>query len=85
MRAFDAKTGKVLWTGDLSENGRTVPITYLGRSGKQYVAVMAAGGKPAARTVDSAGLGGRLFVFGLPDEPKTRGLDRAIETLQARF
>ena len=29
FRAFDARTGKVLWVADLTENGRAVPITYL--------------------------------------------------------
>ena len=85
MRAFDAKTGKVLWTGDLSENGRTVPITYLDKNGRQYVAVMAAGGKPVGRAVDPAQLGGRLIVFGLPDDQQKTVVDRAIEYLHARF
>jgi quinoprotein glucose dehydrogenase len=67
FRAFDARTGKVLWVADLTENGRTVPITYQGRSGKQYVAVMAGGGRPIARKVDESRIGGRLHVFSLPD------------------
>jgi quinoprotein glucose dehydrogenase len=67
FRAFDARTGKVLWVADLTENGRAVPMTYRGKSGKQYVAIMAAGGRPAARTVDPKGLGGRLHVYALPD------------------
>ena len=66
FRAFDARTGKVLWTGDLSENGRAVPITYLSKSGKQYVAIMAGGGRPVARTVDESRIGGRLHVYALP-------------------
>jgi glucose dehydrogenase len=51
---------------DLSENGRAVPLTYLGKSGKQYVAIMAGGGRPVARKVDEAQIGGRLHVFALP-------------------
>jgi quinoprotein glucose dehydrogenase len=66
FRAFDARTGKVLWTFDLSENGKAVPMTYLGKNGKQYVAILAAGGNPSARRVDPAQLGGRLYVFSLP-------------------
>jgi quinoprotein glucose dehydrogenase len=65
FRAFDARTGKVLWVADLSENGRTVPITYQGKSGKQYVAIMAGGLKPVARKVDETQIGGRLYVFAL--------------------
>jgi quinoprotein glucose dehydrogenase len=68
FRAFDAKTGKVLWTANITEAGRTVPMTYMGRNGKQYVAVLAAGGEvPKGRAVDPQKLGGRLFVFALPD------------------
>ena len=66
FRAFDARTGSVLWTTDLTENGRTVPITYLGKSGKQFVAIMAGGGRPVARKVDESQIGGRLHVYALP-------------------
>jgi quinoprotein glucose dehydrogenase len=62
FRAFDARTGKVLWVADLTENGRTVPITYQGKSGRQYVAIMAGGGRPVARKVDESLIGGRLRV-----------------------
>jgi glucose dehydrogenase len=65
FRAFDARTGKELWVADLTENGRAVPITYLGKSGKQYVAIMAGGGRPVARKVDESLIGGRLHVFAL--------------------
>lgn len=57
---------KVLWTTDLSENGRAVPMTYQGKSGKQYVAIMAGGGRSVARKIDEAPLGGRLHVYALP-------------------
>ena len=67
FRAFDARTGKVLWVADLSENGRAVPITYLGKRRKQYVAIMAGGGRPVARKVDESRIGGRLHVYALAD------------------
>ena len=67
FRAFDARTGKMLWVADLTENGRAVPITYQGKRGKQYVAIMAGGGRPVARKVDESRIGGRLHVFALPD------------------
>jgi quinoprotein glucose dehydrogenase len=67
FRAFDARTGKVLWMTDLTENGRAVPMTYQGKSGTQYVAIMAGGLRPVARKVDESLLGGRLFVFALAD------------------
>jgi quinoprotein glucose dehydrogenase len=44
FRAFDSRTGKELWTQKLDYNATAVPITYQGKSGKQYVAVVAAGG-----------------------------------------
>ena len=43
FRAFDSRTGKELWVTKLDASGTTVPMTYLGRDGKQYV-VVAAGG-----------------------------------------
>ncbi len=44
FRAFDAKTGRLLWEHPIDANGHTIPITYLGKDGKQYVAIMAGGG-----------------------------------------
>jgi quinate dehydrogenase (quinone) len=45
FRAFDAKTGNVLWEAQLEANGHATPMTYSGRrSGKQFVVVAAGGG-----------------------------------------
>ncbi len=44
FRAFDAKTGRELWAGKLDADGQSTPITYTGKDGRQYVAVMAGGG-----------------------------------------
>ena len=44
FRAFDAKTGKELWAAPLDLNSTAVPMTYQGKDGKQYVAVIAANG-----------------------------------------
>jgi len=41
VRAFDAKTGKELWAGQLDRQGNAVPMTYQAKNGKQYVAVTA--------------------------------------------
>jgi len=41
FRAFDSKTGKEIWAAKLDRMANAVPITYLGRNGKQYVAVTA--------------------------------------------
>ncbi len=44
FRAFDAKTGKELWTYHLKGAAEATPITYQGRDGKQYVVITATGG-----------------------------------------
>jgi quinoprotein glucose dehydrogenase len=44
FRAFDAKTGKELWTVKLGAAAEATPMTYLGRDGKQYVVITATGG-----------------------------------------
>jgi len=43
FRAFDATTGKELWEAKLSNNANANPMSYRGRSGKQYVAINAGG------------------------------------------
>ena len=43
FRAFDSKSGKLLWETKLEASGHAMPMTFLGRDGKQYV-VIAAGG-----------------------------------------
>jgi quinoprotein glucose dehydrogenase len=44
FRAFDSRTGKELWATNVGAAAHSVPITYMGRDGKQYVAVMVSGG-----------------------------------------
>jgi quinoprotein glucose dehydrogenase len=41
FRAFDSKTGQELWVTKLAKNANANPITYQGKNGKQYVAVLA--------------------------------------------
>ena len=62
FRAIDARTGKELWATKLVDAAKAMPITYQGKDGKQYVAIMAAGGETRA----ASNLGGRLYVFSLP-------------------
>jgi quinoprotein glucose dehydrogenase len=60
FRAFDSKTGKILWETTLNSTGFSIPISYRGKTGKQYIAMM------------SNGTGGKdpkpplLYVFALP-------------------
>ena len=44
FRAFDAKTGKELWTYKLPGAAQATPITYEGPDGRQYVVIAATGG-----------------------------------------
>jgi quinoprotein glucose dehydrogenase len=41
FRALDAKTGRELWVTKLEKRGNADPITYQGKDGKQYVAIVA--------------------------------------------
>jgi len=60
FRAFESKTGKELWATKLDYNVTAVPVTYQGRNGKQYVAVVAASGGDRGSNNQS------LVVFALP-------------------
>jgi len=53
FRAFDAKTGNLLWETQLEAGGNATPITFMGKDGKQYVVIAAGGGTPAGRKVMS--------------------------------
>lgn len=71
FRAFDRDTGAMLWEKELPYAPMTVPITYRGKNGKQYVAVIAAGsglGGPAPRGPDGKPLNGEsVYTFALPN------------------
>ena len=56
LYAFDAATGKALWSAPLGAAGYAVPMTYRTRDGRQFVAI-ATGGDGAEAA---------LQVFGLP-------------------
>jgi quinoprotein glucose dehydrogenase len=43
FRAFESRTGKVLWETKLDAEGHTNPMTYMGRNGKQYVVIVSSG------------------------------------------
>ena len=60
FRAFDSKTGNELWSAKLEYTASAVPMTYQGKDGKQYVAIMSAGG--------GGGTDQGLVVFALPSE-----------------
>jgi quinoprotein glucose dehydrogenase len=43
FRAFESKTGKMLWEAKLDAEGHTNPMTYVGRNDKQYVVIVSSG------------------------------------------
>lgn len=67
FRAFDEKTGKELWSTRLPANAIDTPMTYQGKDGKQYVAIVTTNGlnefnKPRL----PPGGTNQLHVFALP-------------------
>jgi quinoprotein glucose dehydrogenase len=62
FRAFDARTGRELWTMKLDYEAGANPISYQGKNGKQYVAIMSAG----SPTLGVTGTGQALLVYALP-------------------
>jgi glucose dehydrogenase len=65
FRAIDAKTGKELWVVKLDHSAISVPMTYRGKDGKQYVAVVAGDG--GAGVTDPGTVNKEaLVVFALP-------------------
>ncbi|MES2180189.1 MAG: PQQ-binding-like beta-propeller repeat protein [Gemmatimonadota bacterium] len=44
FRAFDARTGKELWVDKIEAPAHSIPSTFMGKDGKQYVVVSAGGG-----------------------------------------
>lgn len=79
FRAFESKTGKLLWEHPIDANGHTIPITYLGRDGKQYVVIMAGGGGGYFGGTP----GDSLMAFTLSDSPVPQAA-RRLRTATAR-
>jgi len=61
FRAFEAATGKELWSTRLETGSYTVPMTYEGKKGKQYVVVVDTGGSFYDTTA-----GDSVIAFALP-------------------
>jgi len=67
FRAFETKTGKELWSTKLEYSAQAVPITYRGKDGRQYVAVVAANFGGGVRGPDGKPLNNEsLITFALP-------------------
>lgn len=61
FRAFEAATGKILWDTKLETGSYTVPMTYEGKNGKQYVVLVDTGGSFYDTTA-----GDSVIAFALP-------------------
>ena len=62
FRAFDVKTGKLLWHVPLPAGGHAAPMSYISKkSGRQFVVIAAGGNAPL-----SSGIGDYLVAYALP-------------------
>jgi quinoprotein glucose dehydrogenase len=66
FRAFDSRTGQVLWEYALPAGGQATPMSYV-LDGRQYV-VIAAGGHGKLKTK----MGDYLMAFALPSPRRPR-------------
>jgi len=85
FRAFDSRTGEELWMTRLEATGDSVPMTFMGRDGKQYV-VIAAGGtnrfRMLANTADKTADG--LIAFSLSEKQEVASATQADRSVSAR-
>lgn len=61
FRAYEAKTGKILWDIKMDTGAYVTPATYLGKDGRQYVVIVSTGGSFFDRTS-----GDSVLAFALP-------------------
>jgi len=75
FRAFNARTGQIVWTFRTGSNFRSSPISYAGPDGRQYVAIIGSQLGPNTRVEPGAAAdadiryrrsGATLYVFALP-------------------
>jgi quinoprotein glucose dehydrogenase len=69
MRAYDADTGKVLWTASLPGQSRGIPAMYQ-VNGRQYLIVNATSAQGGAAPASDQARG--YVAFALPEKPATR-------------
>jgi len=63
VRAYDLRSGEVLWRSRLPAGGQSTPASYLGRDGRQYLVVVAGGhGYVGTR------LGDAVIAYALPED-----------------
>ncbi len=70
FRAYDSKSGKMVWSIELPYVATAMPMTYQGKDGKQYVAIVAAsgggGGGRGAKAGDAPPPAHGVYVYALP-------------------
>jgi quinoprotein glucose dehydrogenase len=62
FRAFETRTGRQLWETQLEASAHSVPMTFMGKDGRQYVVVAAGGG-----SFLNSPPGTKIVAFALPD------------------
>lgn len=67
FRAFDSATGALLWETELEAAAHSIPMTFAGKDGRQYVVVAAGGG---SFLLSRAGT--KIVAFALPDAAHPR-------------
>jgi quinoprotein glucose dehydrogenase len=69
FRAFESRTGREVWSVDVGAAAHAVPMSYRGRDGRQYVAlVVSGGGFLGDKTVPPS-----VMAFALPGTPTSDG------------
>lgn len=70
FRAFDAATGELVWSEKLDYAANTIPMSYRGADGRQYIAVIAAGSGfgPPVTGENGPANNESLIVWALPEE-----------------
>ena len=73
IRAFDSRTGTELWVARLDATGDSIPVTYKGRNGQQYVVIWAGGTNRFRMIANTAGkTADALIAFSFIRELRTR-------------
>jgi len=63
LRAYDVKTGDILWKGRLPTGTQATPMSYVGKDGRQYVVISASGAR-----YNMANMGDYIVAFALPKQ-----------------
>jgi quinoprotein glucose dehydrogenase len=80
FRAYDSRNGKELWVTKLDASGTTVPMTYMGTDGKQYVVVAAGGTNRFGMIAGTAGHNAdALIAFALSDKPRSASVNSSSQ------